>query len=124
VKSDLKVILTEQYNRVPLEIWGDPMEHNGYVAANDGLNNDDSIWSAIGDYISGISEKTSSVAHNAPKLITIHALNAVYAVRYFKYALLVFFAYLLVGICYWCGHLKYHFLDALYYIFVTFFTIG
>ena len=100
------------------------MENNGYVPASDGLNNDDSAWAAIGNYLYGISQKTSTVSQSAPKLISIHALNTIYAVRYFKYALLIFFTYLLFGICYWCGHLKYSFLDALYYIIVTFFTIG
>jgi hypothetical protein len=58
------------------------------------------------------------------KLVTASSLNHRYSRRYLKYSALALAVYFIIGLGYYVGHLKYSFLDSIYFIVVTFLTIG
>lgn len=87
-----------------------------------------SIWHQIWDYVKNLASnvKESSVARltDGKSLLNIGKIKSLYAIRYFKYTIFIFCCYLFIGMLYFTQHIKYSGLNALYYIIVTFFTIG
>lgn len=61
---------------------------------------------------------------NSSRLIKISEMKTVYAIRYFRYTITLFFMYLFLGMGYFSGHAGFTVLDSVYFIVISFFTVG
>ena len=57
-------------------------------------------------------------------LVKASERKSLYSARYFRYTVILFLLYILSGIGYYTGHMGYTLLDSVYFIIVSFYTVG
>lgn len=57
-------------------------------------------------------------------LVKASERKSLYSARYFRYTVLMFIVYLMIGLGYYSGHAGFTVLDAIYFIIISFYTVG
>lgn len=74
--------------------------------------------------MSWISGVDYSDGRKKNSLVRASERKSLYSARYFRYTVVLFFLYIFLGLGYYTGHVGFTVLDSIYFIIISFYTVG